>query len=235
MAGHRLKAEIDAAFFAAANLVHGSTHVVVDPTPRHAAEHSESVMVRVEQHLMCLQWIGTDDEGPAMAELAIVPPAVSGTPGYTLRRLGGGLKLLLPERCRADEAVAFDQPVGVVHLSERQQRLSKFFDGFESPDPEQVLLERADEPLGAAVAFRSAHEGGRTRDAEECDLLLEVIGHVLRGVVMPQLQAARGGGGEPAEMTPHALPDRLQRLEPGRARMGVDADAFGRAMIHPDE
>src|ERR1700761_1080501 len=71
MAGHRLKAEIDAAFFAAANLVHGSTHVVVDPTPRHAAEHSESVMVRVEQHLMCLQWIGTDDEGPAMAELAM--------------------------------------------------------------------------------------------------------------------------------------------------------------------
>ena len=38
--------------------------------------------------------------------------------------------------------------------------LPEFFDRFEGRDPEQVLLERADEPLGAAVSFRSAHEGG---------------------------------------------------------------------------
>src|ERR1700744_5844380 len=28
-------------------------------------------MMRVNQHLMCLQWIGADDEGPAVAELAM--------------------------------------------------------------------------------------------------------------------------------------------------------------------
>jgi hypothetical protein len=62
------------------------------------------------------------------------------------------LKLPLSEGCRRYEAVPFDQPVAVVGLSERQQRLSEFLDGFKGPDPEQVLLERADEPLGAAVS-----------------------------------------------------------------------------------
>jgi hypothetical protein len=32
---------------------------------------------------------------------------------------------------------------------------------------------------------------------------------------MVQLQAARDGGSEPAELTPHTLTDRLERLEPG--------------------
>jgi len=44
------------------------------------------------------------------------------------------LKLPLSEGCRRHEAVAFDQPVCVVGLSECQQRLSEFFDGFEGPD-----------------------------------------------------------------------------------------------------
>jgi hypothetical protein len=100
--------------------------------------------------------------------------------------------------------------------------MSEFFDRFEGPDPEQILLERADEPLGTAVSFRSAYEGWRTLDAKERDLHLEVIGHVLRAVVVSQLQAARDGGCEHAEMTPHTLTDRLQHLEPGRARMGVE-------------
>src|SRR6185437_4339821 len=71
MSSHRLKTEIDAALFAAANPVHRSTHVVVDPASRHATEHPEGVMMRVEQHLMRLQWIDSDDESPAMAELAM--------------------------------------------------------------------------------------------------------------------------------------------------------------------
>src|SRR6185436_7470308 len=71
MAGHRVKTEIDAAFFATANLVHRGPHVVVNPPSRHAAEDPERVHMRLEQHLMSLQWIGTDDEGPAVAELAM--------------------------------------------------------------------------------------------------------------------------------------------------------------------
>src|SRR5258708_28381003 len=41
--------------------------------------------------------------------------------------------------------------------------------------------------------------------------------------------------GEAAEVVPHALTDRFQRLEPGCPRMGVDADAFSGAMIDRDE
>jgi hypothetical protein len=61
----------DAPLFAAAHLVHGGTHVVVDPTSRHAAEDPEGVTMRVEQHLMRLHWISTNSEGPAVAELAV--------------------------------------------------------------------------------------------------------------------------------------------------------------------
>jgi hypothetical protein len=95
---------------------------------------------------------------------APVSPAVSGTPGCNLRRLGERVKLHLSKGYWRRETVPFDQPVGVVSLLEFQQRLSEFFDGFEGPDPEQVFFECANKPLGAAVSFRSAHEGGRTLD-----------------------------------------------------------------------
>ena len=99
----------------------------------------------------------------------------------------------------------------------------------------QSLLERAAEPFGAAVAFRGGDEGGRTLDTQDSDLLLEGIGHGLRAIVVSQLQAARDGGREPADMTPHTVTDRLQRRAPGRARMGVKTDACGGAMIHREE
>src|ERR687884_1803032 len=40
---------------------------------------------------------------------------------------------------------------------------------------------------------------------------------------------------ECCEVTPDALADRLQRLEARRPGGGVDADAFGRAMVDGDE
>src|SRR3712207_9550661 len=41
--------------------------------------------------------------------------------------------------------------------------------------------------------------------------------------------------GEAAEAAPHALADRLERLEAGGAEGGVDADALGRAVVDGDE
>ncbi len=152
-----------------------------------------------------------------------------------LRRLGGGLKLLLTERCRADEAVAFDQPGCIVGVLERQQGLTQFFDRFEVSYPEKVLLQGADEPLGTAVALGRSDEGRRTLDAEECDLLLEMLGHVLRPVVMAHRETTGAALCEPAEMPAHALADRFQRLEAGGPRVCVDANAFGGAMINRDE
>ena len=45
--------------------------------------------------------------------------------------------------------MALDQPGIVVDFAEREQRLPQLLDGTEGPYPEQVLLQRADEPLGA--------------------------------------------------------------------------------------
>jgi len=80
--------------------------------------------------------------------------------------------------------VTLDQPGRVVGLAECQQSLTQFFDTLESAHPQQVFLEGADEPLGAAIAFRRPDEGGRTLDAEEGDFFLELVGHVLRSVIV---------------------------------------------------
>src|ERR687894_856360 len=136
---------------------------------------------------------------------------------------------------RAEEPVAFDQPAVVVGLPEREQRLPQLLDGLEGPHPQQVLLQRADEPLGAAIAFRRPDEGGRTLDAEEGQLLLEVIGHVLRAVIVAHRQTARDRLSEPTKMLPYALAERFQGLEAGGPCMRVNADAFGGAMIDRDE
>src|SRR3954447_1449344 len=95
-----------------------------------------------------------------------------------------GLKLLLTKLGWREESVALDQPGRVVGFPEREQRLPQLLDGLERSHPEQVFLQRADEPLGAAIAFRCPHEGGRTVDAEEGEFLLEVIGHVLGAVIV---------------------------------------------------
>src|SRR5207248_7406085 len=91
------------------------------------------------------------------------------------------------------------------------------------------------EPLGTAIALGRPDEGGRTLDAEEGDLRLEVVRHVLRSMVMPHGQTAGDRLAEPAEALPHALPDRLQGLEAGSLRMRVDPDTFSGAMIDRDK
>jgi hypothetical protein len=55
---------------------------------------------------------------------------------------------------------------------------------------------------------------------------------------MPELsyrEAVRDVGREAAEVSAHALADRLQSLEACGSRMGVNADALGGTMIHRDE
>src|SRR3982750_5007040 len=118
----------------------------------------------------------------------------------------------------------FDEPGRVVDLPKGQERLSKLFDAVEGAHPEQVLLERADEALGAAVPLGGPHEGRRTRDAQEGKLLLEGVGHVLASVIVPDGQTVRDLFGESAEAATHTLADRLERLEAGSPARGMDAD-----------
>src|SRR5919205_1687075 len=164
-----------------------------------------------------------------------VPPAVGGTPDWSLSGQGRGRKLLLPDRGGRPEAVPLDEPGRVVGLAEGEQRLAQLLDRGEAPHPEQVLLERAGEALGAAVALRRPHEGRRALDTEEAQLLLEIAGHVLRAVVVADREAAGEVLREAAEVPPHALAERLQGLEAVGAVAGMDADALGRAVVDGDE
>src|SRR3954469_2441424 len=125
----------------------------------------------------------------------------------------------------------FDEPGCVVALPKVEQRLPKLLDGVEGPHPEQVLLERADEALGAAISLRRPHEGGRACDAQKGKLLLEGVGHVLAPVIVPDGRTARDPLSKAAEAAPHALPDRLERLKAGGSARGMGGHALGRAMI----
>src|SRR3954451_6356128 len=129
----------------------------------------------------------------------------------------------------------FDEPGRVVDLSKDEQRLTELLNGVEGPHPEQVLLQGPDEALGAAVPLRRPHEGRRTLDAEEDKLLLEGIGHVLAPVNVTHGETAPDPLSKAATAAPHALADRLERLEAGGPARGMNADALSRVMIDSDE
>jgi hypothetical protein len=63
--------------------------------------------------------------------------------------------------------VPLDEPGCVVGLSEVEQRPTQLLDGVEGLHPQEVLLQGADEALGAAIAFWGPDEGGRALDAEK--------------------------------------------------------------------
>ena len=50
-------------------------------------------------------------------------------------------------------------------------------------------------------------------------------------MIVPNGETARDLFGEPAAAAPHALPDRLERLEAGGSARGMDAHTLGRVMI----
>jgi hypothetical protein len=52
---------------------------------------------------------------------------------------------------------------------------------------------------------------------------------------MAQLETGGGAFGKAAEVLPHALPKRLERLEAVGVAAGVNAHALGRAVIDGDE
>src|SRR3954465_6076506 len=140
-------------------------------------------------------------------------------------------KLVLSHGRGCLEPVPFDEPGGVVALPKVEQRLPKLLDGVEGAHPEQVLLERADEALGAAIPLGGSHEGGRACDAQKGKLLLEGVRHVLAPVIVPHGKAARDLLGESPEAAPHALANGLERLKAGRPARGMTPDALGWAVI----
>src|SRR3954454_20928298 len=144
-------------------------------------------------------------------------------------------ELICADLGRCPVAVPLDDPGLVVGLLEPLQGQAQLLDSLEAPHPEQVLLQRADEALGAAVALGLADESRRALDAEKADLGPEVMAHVLAPVIVAEPEAGGDVLGEGAEALAHRLPDRLQGLEAVSVKAGVDADALGRAVVDGDE
>jgi hypothetical protein len=71
VADHRREAHVDLALLAPADLVDGRSHIVANAPPRHAAQHAEGMIMRVEQHLVGLLRIGAKNEGAAIGELEV--------------------------------------------------------------------------------------------------------------------------------------------------------------------
>jgi hypothetical protein len=101
-------------------------------------------------------------------------------------------------------------------------------DGVEDLAIDDLLLEGAEEPFGHAVGFRLVWEGMAERDAPVGDLAGEVAGDVLRPIICPHRDTARGIGFDPAEASGDGLADRLERgqasLAPLLQAVGFDRD-----------
>ena len=89
--------------------------------------------------------------------------------------------------------------------------------------------------LRDAVPFGLPHETRGAVDAEEGDLLLEIVGQVVRPVVVTQPQPAGGTVADTAEAFADTLADGLQGLEAGSALGRMQTDALGRAVIDGHE
>ena len=66
MVRHREEADVDLPLLAAADTIYRCPHIVIDATIGNAAKYPEPVPVRVKQHLVGLQQISAQQEGPAV-------------------------------------------------------------------------------------------------------------------------------------------------------------------------
>src|SRR5207245_2467110 len=87
-----------------------------------------------------------------------------------------------------------------------RQAMPQLFHVLKRAHPQELLFQRADEPLHAAIAFRLAHEGRRRLHAQEGDLRLVVVAQVLAAVVVPVANAGRGPRAESAAVVAHPPP-----------------------------
>lgn len=122
-------------------------------------------------------------------------------------------------------------PAVVVGFFEGVEGVAKVLDGLEAPEPEQVLLEDADEALDAAVALGLANERRLALEAEEVELALEVVGDELAAVIVAQPGAGGDRFAEGTEAVVHGLAQRLQGVEAGGPAGGMDAQALAGTLI----
>src|SRR3954469_3284963 len=99
-----------------------------------------------------------------------------------------------PGLSRAAGGILLQQPVLVIARDEGPDRGANLLGIAEDPAPHDLLLEGADEPLRHTIGLRLADEGKARRQAEEGDLVLDVVGHKGAAVVVAEQKAAGGVG-----------------------------------------
>ena len=119
---------------------------------------------------------------------------------------------------------ALSQPRGVIEVGELSEAISHRLQSREAPGQEKLIPQRLDDPLRHAVDLRLAHDGGRTLDPEEFDLVLEAIGKVVGTVVVAKDQTGRDALLHRSEVLRHPLPDRLEGFPAAGAGRGMGSD-----------
>src|SRR4051794_9808566 len=99
-----------------------------------------------------------------------------------------------PGLSRAAGGILLQQPGLVIARDEGPDRGANLLGIAEDPAPHDLLLEGADEPLRHTIGLRLANEGKARRQAEEGDLVLDVVGHKGAAVVVAEQKAAGGVG-----------------------------------------
>src|SRR5918911_2057760 len=98
-----------------------------------------------------------------------------------------------------------------------------------------MLLERADEAFGTAVAFGCADKGRRTGAPQKPSFLLKHLRPILTPMLMPKEQAMGDVLPESPTGGPHPLANGLQRFKP-RSLLGcMETHTLRRVMIHRDK
>ena len=83
-------------------------------------------------------------------------------------------------------AMTCDEPGRVVAPSKLDEGGPELLDRSERRYPQEVLLQRANETLGDAIAFGFPNKGGRRFDSEASDFGLKIHGHVIGPVIVAQ-------------------------------------------------
>ena len=129
-------------------------------------------------------------------------------------------------------AVALDDPSLDVGRLECVKGQPQLLDGGEATDPQQVLLQGPDEPLGTAVALGLTDEGGRARDDEESQLTLVIVGDELAPVVVVSPPATPSAKAPKQARTPRP-PERQAPATPAPDPRLVAAGASRSACAWP--
>ena len=82
--------------------------------------------------------------------------------------------------------MTLDEPLLVVELGPFEKGQAQLLDAREAPDPQQLLLERTDHPLGAAVALRGPDEREARFDPQERQFSALLVGSYPASMECPE-------------------------------------------------